>query len=122
MRFDNAPYQREVIDMTANPRCERISLMWGAQVGKTQTALAAQGYRIEFDPVSQMMMQPSQGDLTTWLETKFNPMVEANEGLQNVLANAQGGLCRSALRATQRPKPRRGLFLGISGPMWISPG
>ncbi|MEP4035663.1 hypothetical protein [Pseudophaeobacter sp.] len=31
-------YQREVIDMTANPQCERISLMWAAQVcSKTLT-------------------------------------------------------------------------------------
>jgi phage terminase large subunit GpA-like protein len=110
MRFDNAPYQREVIDMTANPRCERISLMWGAQVGKTQTALAAQGYRIEFDPVSQMMMQPSQGDLTTWLETKFNPMVEANEGLQNVLAKPRG---RDGVN-NQRMKSYPGGFLMFS--------
>ncbi|NRB16096.1 MAG: hypothetical protein HRU33_00605 [Rhodobacteraceae bacterium] len=34
------------------------------------------------------MMQPSEGDLTTWLETKFNPMVEANEGQQEVLAGS----------------------------------
>ena len=110
MRFDNAPYQREVIDMTADPRCDRISLMWGAQVGKTQTALAAQAFRIGFNPVSQMMMQPSQGDLTTWLETKFNPMVEANEGLQHVLAKPRG---RDGVN-NQRMKSYPGGFLMFS--------
>ncbi|MFV1753428.1 phage terminase large subunit family protein [Phaeobacter sp. JH18-37] len=110
MRFDNAPYQREVIDMTANSRCDRITLMWGAQVGKTQTALAAQAYRIGFNPVSQMMMQPSQGDLTTWLETKFNPMIEANEGLQNVLAKPRG---RDGVN-NQRMKSYPGGFLMFS--------
>jgi phage terminase large subunit GpA-like protein len=110
MRFDNAPYQREVIDMTADPRCDRISLMWGAQVGKTQTALAAQAFRIGFNPVSQMMMQPSQGDLTTWLETKFNPMVDANEGLQHVLAKPRG---RDGVN-NQRMKSYPGGFLMFS--------
>lgn len=86
IRFDNAPYQREPMDMATHPGCHRISLMWGAQVGKTQLALCLQGYAIAHDPCSQMMMQPSQGDLTTWLETKFNPMVDANPVLQELIA------------------------------------
>ncbi len=110
MRFDNAPYQREVIDMTANPKCNRISLMWGAQVGKTQTALAAQAFRIGFNPVSQMMMQPSQGDLTTWLETKFNPLVDANEQLQDLIAKPRG---RDGVN-NQRMKSYPGGFLMFS--------
>lgn len=90
IRFDNAPYQREPLDMTVNPDCRRVTLMWGAQVGKTMLALCAQAYRIEQNPTSQMMMQPSQGDLQTWLQTKFNPMVEANAGLQKLIAPPRG--------------------------------
>ncbi len=90
IRFDNAPYQREPLDMMANPDCDRITLKWGAQVGKTLVALCAQGYFIAHDPCSQIMMQPSQGDLQTWLETKFNPMVEANEVLQETIAKPRG--------------------------------
>lgn len=90
IRFDNAPYQREPLDMTANPDCSRVTLMWGAQVGKTMLGLCAQAYRIAQNPSSQIMMQPSQGDLQTWLETKFNPMVEANEGLQDLIAKPRG--------------------------------
>lgn len=86
MRFENAPYQVEPLDMTADPRCTRITLKWGAQVGKTMVALCAQGYRIEHNPASQIMLQPSQGDLHTWLETKFNPMVESNDRLQELIA------------------------------------
>lgn len=90
IRFDNAPYQREPLDMMANPDCERITLMWGAQVGKTQLALCGQAYHIAQNPRSQIMMQPSQGDLTTWLETKFNPLVEANDELQDLIAKPRG--------------------------------
>lgn len=88
--FENAPYQREPLDMTANPDCRRVSLMWSAQVGKTQTALCAQAYRIEHNPSNQMMMQPSQGDMKTWLETKFNPLVEANADLAKLIAPPRG--------------------------------
>ena len=33
IRFDNAPYQREPLDMFAEEGVERITLMWGAQLG-----------------------------------------------------------------------------------------
>lgn len=90
MRMANAPYQREPMDMAVHPECYRITLMWGAQIGKTMLALCIQGYFIELQPSSQMMMQPSQGDLQTWLETKFNPLVEANDNLRGLIAKPRG--------------------------------
>lgn len=86
IRFSNAPYQIEPLDMFANPEVEQITLMWGAQLGKTQLINCALGYFIAHEPASQMMMQPSQGDLNTWLETKFNPMVDSNVSLKDRIA------------------------------------
>lgn len=86
IRFDNAPYQIEPLNMFSNPEVQRITLMWGAQTGKTQILNCAMGYFVAHDPSSQIMMQPSQGDLHTWLETKFNPMVESNEVLSDRIA------------------------------------
>lgn len=90
IRFDNAPYQVEPLNQLVNPDCRRVTLQWGAQVGKTMLALCAQGYSIDIRPVSQMMMQPSQGDLTTWLETKFNPLVDSNPTLRRRIAKPRG--------------------------------
>lgn len=90
MRLENAPYQREPMDMLVDPDCNRVSLMWSAQVGKTMLGLCVQGYCIEVEPRSQMMMQPSQGDVQTWLETKFNPLVAANENLTRLIAKPRG--------------------------------
>ena len=89
IRFDNAPYQIEPLNTFASADTERITLMWGAQLGKTQVLNCAMAYYIAHDPASQMMMQPSQGDLHTWLETKFNPMVDANEELNSRIAKAR---------------------------------
>ena len=86
IRFDNAPYQVEPLNAMADPAVERVTLQWGAQTGKTQLLNAAMGYYIHHNPQSQMMMQPSQGDLNTWLETKFNPMVDSSEALTDVIA------------------------------------
>lgn len=86
IRFDNAPYQREPLNLFVDPKVERVTLMFGAQLGKTQLMNCIAGYFIAHEPASQMMMQPSQSDLNTWLETKFNPMVEANEILNERIA------------------------------------
>lgn len=110
IRFDNAPYQREPLDMTADPSCTRITLMWGAQVGKTMLALCAQAYRIAQNPQSQIMMQPSQGDLSTWLETKFNPLIESNDTLQELVAKPRA---REGVN-NQRMKSYPGGFLMFS--------
>ena len=38
LRLDNAPYQREPMDMLVDPDCYRVTLMWGAQVGNARTS------------------------------------------------------------------------------------
>ena len=101
IRFDNAPYQREPLDRLVDPDCERITLMWAAQVGKTQLALCGQGYHIAMRPASQMMMQPSETDLLVWLNTKFQPMVDANRALQARLAKPRSreGINNSTMKS-----------------------
>jgi len=96
--------------MTANPFCNRITLMWSAQVGKTTLALCAQAFKIGQDPQSQIMMQPSQGDLGTWLETKFNPLVASNDELERLIAKPRG---REGVN-NQRMKSYPGGFLMFS--------
>lgn len=110
IRFDHAPYQREPLDMTASPDCQRITLMWSAQVGKTMLALCAQAFKIGQDPQSQIMMQPSQGDLSAWLETKFNPLVASNDQLESLIAKPRG---REGVN-NQRMKSYPGGFLMFS--------
>lgn len=86
VRMRNAPYQAEPLDMVADPTCREITLMWGAQTGKTMVQLMAMGYFIDHNPQSQMMMQPSQGDLQTWLTAKFDPMVSQSANLSQKIA------------------------------------
>jgi Bacteriophage tail assembly protein len=75
--------------------------MWSAQVGKTTLALCAKAYKIVQDPQSQIMMQPSQGDLGTWLETKFNPLVESNPEMERRIAKprAREGVNNSRMKS-----------------------
>jgi len=90
IRFRNAPYQVEPLNMAVKEGCYRITLMWGAQTGKSQVQLMSMGYFIDHDPQSIMHMQPSQGDLQTWLSAKFDPMVENTPSLKEKIAAPRG--------------------------------
>lgn len=89
-RLANAPFQEEPMNMLIDPDCFRMSLMWGAQTGKTMVMLVQQVYCIEISPRSQMAMQPSQNDSQIWLETKFQPIVDASENLRKLIAKPRG--------------------------------
>jgi phage terminase large subunit GpA-like protein len=74
----------------SDPKVERITLMWGAQLGKTETINNGIGYHIHQNPSSQMMMHPTQGDLSTWLETKLNPLLTDTPEIAERVAKPRG--------------------------------
>jgi phage terminase large subunit GpA-like protein len=90
IRFDNAPYQRGMLDVIAEPGIRRVSYMTGAQLGKTTIQQAIAGMFIEHDPRSQIFIQPTQGDVQTFQETKLRPMLEANPKIASRMAKARG--------------------------------
>lgn len=90
VRFDNAPYQRGMIDAAKEPGTRRIDYMMGAQTGKTTVIQAITGYFIAHEPRSQILVQPTQGDVQTFLETKLRPMLDANPSISAKMAKQRG--------------------------------
>lgn len=90
IRFDNAPYQRGMLDAIKEPGIRRVSYKTGAQLGKTTIQQCITGYFIEHEPKSQIMVQPTQGDVQTFLETKLRPMLDANPSISNKMAKQRG--------------------------------
>lgn len=74
----------------SDPKVERITLMWGAQLGKTECINNGIGFFIHQSPSSQMMMHPTQGDLSTWLETKLNPLLTDTPEIADLVAKPRG--------------------------------
>ncbi|MAI64818.1 MAG: terminase [Alteromonas sp.] len=89
-RTARAPYQKEPMDCMSDPDVFRVTLMWGAQLGKTETINNGIGYHIHQNTSSQMMMHPTQGDLSTWLETKLNPLLTDTPEIAERVAKARG--------------------------------
>ena len=79
IRFTDMSYQRDMLNIVDKPHIRRVTLMQGAQTGKTTTTIGIVGYYTHHKPRSQICMQATQTDLDVWLETKFNPMMAAND-------------------------------------------
>lgn len=88
--FDNAPYQRGMLDAIKIPGIRRIDYMTGAQLGKTTVQQCITGYFIAHEPRSQILVQPTQGDVQTFLETKLRPMLDANPAIADKMAKQRG--------------------------------
>lgn len=90
INFDNAPHQRGMIDVTKEPGVRRVSYMMAAQTGKTTVQQCITGFFIAHEPRSQIFVQPTQGDVQTFLETKLRPMIEANPAISSKMAKQRG--------------------------------
>ena len=90
IRFDNAPYQRGMLDAIKERGVRRVSYQTGAQLGKTTVQQCVTGYFIEHEPKSQILVQPTQGDVQTFLETKLRPMLDANPAISSKMAKQRG--------------------------------
>lgn len=88
--FDNAPYQRGMLDVIKEPGVRRVDYMTGAQLGKTTVQQCITGYFIAHEPRSQILVQPTQGDVQTFLETKLRPMLDANPAISSKMAKQRG--------------------------------
>lgn len=84
--FENAPYQRGMLDVIKEPGIRRVSYMTGAQLGKTTIQQCITGFFIDHEPQSQIFVQPTEGDVRTFLETKLRPMLAANPSINRKMA------------------------------------
>lgn len=90
INFDNAPMQRGILDAIKEPGLRRMDLMLGAQLGKTTVLQCLTGYFIAHEPRSQIMAQPSEGDMMIFQEAKLKPMLEANPKIAKKMAKPRG--------------------------------
>ncbi|MCF6777947.1 phage terminase large subunit family protein, partial [Thiotrichales bacterium 19X7-9] len=103
-KWKTLAYQKEVLNVAQNPRIERITLMWGAQLGKTEMISSIIGYYIDHEPCNQLFLQPTKSDVKAWLHGKFDPMVEHTKSLKDKLSKPRS---RSGVN-TQEMKSYKG--------------
>lgn len=87
---DRAPYQREILD-AAGPQSptREITLVFGAQMGKTLTEMIVMAYYIKEVPMPQIFAFSDDGMIRRFVKTKFNPFLLSNPVINEQLGRGQ---------------------------------
>ena len=88
-RTSRTPYVREVLrEMSPSSPTRRVVLMWGAQLGKTESILNCIGYGIHHRPGPIMMVQPTVDVAMNVSKERIVPLVQNTPALsERVLEN-----------------------------------
>lgn len=74
-RFDDHPWEVEMIDTALSPDVRKSVWIGASQVmGKTHAGNAIIGYHVDHDPCGNMVLQPDQDRADKWMLNKFTPM------------------------------------------------
>jgi phage terminase large subunit GpA-like protein len=88
--FEDAPWQREVLDAGSDPTVGEVVLKWASQVtGKTETLNNIIGYTIDIDPCPMLVIQPQLDMGETWSKDRLSPMLRDTGRLRNKVKDAR---------------------------------
>ena len=81
-RTSRVPYTREPMDLlSVQSKVQKIVLMWGSQLGKTESSLNWLGYVIDVVPAPMMLVLASDSLIRRTSQTRITPMIEGNPKL-----------------------------------------
>jgi phage terminase large subunit GpA-like protein len=86
---DDAPYQKEFMDVCGDPRHPHVVGMWGSQLGKTETLNNVAGYYMDQDPSPILMLQPTKEMAEAWSKDRLAPMLRDTPRLKDKVADAR---------------------------------
>lgn len=82
-RLSRLPYQRDVLDDALDPTVIESVWMMAKQLLKTTCLTIINGYFIDQDPSTILVVYPSLDDAKTYMKDKFVPFVEATPRLRD---------------------------------------
>lgn len=89
-RVDRIPYMREILrNMTPNNGINKIIMMFGAQLAKTEVLNQFQAYLMHYNPTSYIFYQPTVELVESYVKNKINPMIDSNEVLSPIFKNSK---------------------------------
>ncbi len=100
---DEAPYQREPMDVIGDPRIPRVVLMWSSQVGKTEMLTNYIGYIIDQDPGPTLAVQPTLDMAETFSKDRVAPMLRDSPRLRGRVADVRSRNSGNTLLHKQFP-------------------
>lgn len=85
-RTERTPYLREPMDcLSPGSPVETVAMMFGTQLGKTETGNNWVGFTIASDPGPMMVVQPTQKVGKKWTKQRFRPMRDSTPVLRDLV-------------------------------------
>lgn len=90
-RTSRVPYLREIMDaLGPHDPCERVVVMAGTQVGKTEVGLNWLGYTVGHDPAPVLVMQPTEAMAERFSKQRLAKLTESTPAVREKIKPAKG--------------------------------
>lgn len=85
-RTDRTPYLREIMDaLSVTSPVQRVVLMFGAQLGKTEVGLNWIGYVMDHAPAPMLVVTPTLEVRKRWVRQRLDPMLSETPVLRGIV-------------------------------------
>lgn len=87
-RTDANPPLREPMDcLSTHSAAREVVLMFPIQLGKTEVAINALGYCMDYDPGPVMVCLPGEVSMNKWVAQKLNPTIDESPAMKRALTS-----------------------------------
>lgn len=117
------PYLREPMDSVNDPAVEYITLIFGAQTGKSETLFNAIGYHADLDPCPMMMVQPTVEMSQAVSKDRITPLFRDSPALSKKVkeASERKGVAKASQTVLQKQFPGGHLtMVGANAPAGLA--
>lgn len=108
-RTDRVPFQREVMRAISDKKTEKIVMMYGAQLSKTEILMNTFGFYADYDPAPIMFLMPTKDMAQDFSSTRLNDMIMSTPQLKNKIIENDNA------RDTKRQKEFAGGYIVLTG-------
>ena len=105
---DRVPFQREVMKAISDKKTEKVVMMYGAQLSKTEILLNTFGYYADYDPAPIMFLLPTQSLAEDFSSTRLTDMIQSTPQLRDKIMTDEG-------RNTKLQKEFPGGYIKLTG-------
>lgn len=86
---ERTPYMVEIMDAFTDPAVREITMVAGAQIGKSEAILNMIGYGVDIDPGSMLYMQPTVDDCKRFSRLRIAQLVRTTRSLRGKIGDGK---------------------------------
>ena len=108
-KTDRVPFQREVMRAISDKNTEKVVMMYGAQLSKTEILMNTVGYFMDYEPSPIMFLMPTKDMAADFSTTRLSDMIQSTPQLRSKVIESADA------RDTKRQKEFSGGYIVLTG-------